>query len=74
MRDLESWLEEQTVRQAATPLATESVAALQLQLQENKVGCLQFRSINVDLTCYNPLLGSLLHVERRSRGIAKMVA
>jgi len=37
VRDLESWLEEQTVRQAATPLATESVAALQLQLQENKV-------------------------------------
>lgn len=37
VKEIEDWLEEMKVRQAATPLATDSVGSLQLQLQENKV-------------------------------------
>lgn len=36
VKEIEDWLEEMRVRQAATPLATESVSSLQEQLQENK--------------------------------------
>jgi len=37
VKEIEDWLEEMKVRQAATPLATDSVRSLQEQLQENKV-------------------------------------
>lgn len=36
VKELEDWLEEMKVRQAATPLATDTVGALHQQLQENK--------------------------------------
>ena len=37
VKAIEDWLGEMKVRQAATPLVTDSVGALQVQLQENKV-------------------------------------
>lgn len=37
VKEIEDWLDEMKVRQAATPLATDTVGALHQQLQENKV-------------------------------------
>ena len=37
VKEIEDWMDEMKVRQAATPLATDTVGTLQQQLQENKV-------------------------------------
>ena len=55
VKEIENWMEEMKVRQAATPLSTDTVPALQQQLQENKVGfisfCLQSFDIYFFYTC-----------------------
>ena len=38
VKEIEDWYDEMKVRQATTPQATDSVAELQKQLTENKVG------------------------------------
>ena len=44
VKEIEDWYDEMLVRQATTPQATDSVAELQKQLTENKVGTLNYRN------------------------------